>query len=633
MKKWILLSFCIVSNSFAKKSSCPNHFEHLNPLQKQAIEEAHLEGFGEKGKNGALAGIENYTEAQLRRKAKILKKAGFSLPQRRTLMESGTVGVMMDVDLTTLSRRRMYQVEIESLSPEELRLLNVKKLSVEQLQQLDLWSLTNYQLHILSENYYHHLTAEQKRIYWKARYPGQVGNADDYRKRMQSLRQTEWPSPQTESPPPQTEPPSPQIKIKSFLTPDELKMLDMMTLSVEQLQQLDLRLLTNDQLDVLRDYYHHLTDIQQYEYDRIRQNRSSSSQSGTETPSIDITTLSRKKRVGLKSLTPDELKKLDMKTLSFEQLEQLNLWFLTNAQLDVLDKYYRHLTHHQQYEYQRIREKRSSSSQTGSSSSQSGTETPSIDITTLSPRVKKRSQVDIKNDVTPDELQMLDMKTLSFEQLEQLNLWLLTNAQLDVLDKYYRHLTHHQQNEYQRIRQKRPSSSQSEIETPSIDITTLSRKVKKRRQVDIKNDVTPDELKMLDMKTLSFKQLKQLNLWLLTNAQLDVLDNYYRHLTHHQQNEYQRIRQKRSSSSQSGIEMPSIDIATLGPRVKKRRQMNIKSLTPKKLRMMDMKTLSFKQLKQLDLRLLTNEQLDALKNYYRHLTDPQQREYKRIRGL
>ena len=64
----------------------------LSPAQKRAVEEAHLIGQGEKGKDGAIAGIGNYTEAQLRRKAEILRRAGFSQKQRRKLMKAGVVG-------------------------------------------------------------------------------------------------------------------------------------------------------------------------------------------------------------------------------------------------------------------------------------------------------------------------------------------------------------------------------------------------------------------------------------------------------------------------------------------------------------------------------------------------------------
>ena len=98
------LSGIALAKKFGKKPSSPTPSSasldkaeavlgtKLNPKQREAIEKAHLVGRGEKGKNGSLAGIGNYTEAQLRRKSEILKKAGFSKKQRRTLMEKGVVG-------------------------------------------------------------------------------------------------------------------------------------------------------------------------------------------------------------------------------------------------------------------------------------------------------------------------------------------------------------------------------------------------------------------------------------------------------------------------------------------------------------------------------------------------------------
>jgi hypothetical protein len=59
--------------------------------------EAHRLGKGEKGTNGrrsqiSASGKGNYTIAQLRRKARILRKAGFSRQETRMLMERGVVG-------------------------------------------------------------------------------------------------------------------------------------------------------------------------------------------------------------------------------------------------------------------------------------------------------------------------------------------------------------------------------------------------------------------------------------------------------------------------------------------------------------------------------------------------------------
>lgn len=70
----------------------------LTPEQKEGILKAHREAAGELGENNEKAGIYNYKEGQLLRKAKILKEAGFSEEQRRTLMELGLVGILPPTD-------------------------------------------------------------------------------------------------------------------------------------------------------------------------------------------------------------------------------------------------------------------------------------------------------------------------------------------------------------------------------------------------------------------------------------------------------------------------------------------------------------------------------------------------------
>ncbi|PIR53994.1 hypothetical protein COU75_03120 [Candidatus Peregrinibacteria bacterium CG10_big_fil_rev_8_21_14_0_10_42_8] len=66
----------------------------LSKDQHNAIEEAHLVGEGEMGKDGTPACKGNYTVEQLHRKAVILDKAGISKDQRRVLMEAGIVGIL-----------------------------------------------------------------------------------------------------------------------------------------------------------------------------------------------------------------------------------------------------------------------------------------------------------------------------------------------------------------------------------------------------------------------------------------------------------------------------------------------------------------------------------------------------------
>lgn len=65
----------------------------FTPEQEKAIKTAHEIGAGEPGKEGQ-AGVYNYTQAQLREKAEILKKAGFTPAQRRVLLEAGVAGIL-----------------------------------------------------------------------------------------------------------------------------------------------------------------------------------------------------------------------------------------------------------------------------------------------------------------------------------------------------------------------------------------------------------------------------------------------------------------------------------------------------------------------------------------------------------
>ena len=64
----------------------------LSPREARAVQAAHEIGEGQLGRDGTLAGIGNYTDQQLRDKARILREAGFSRDERRRLIESGVVG-------------------------------------------------------------------------------------------------------------------------------------------------------------------------------------------------------------------------------------------------------------------------------------------------------------------------------------------------------------------------------------------------------------------------------------------------------------------------------------------------------------------------------------------------------------
>ena len=68
----------------------------LSYIESIAIIEAHRIGVGEEGADGSPAGIDNYTDAQKKRKARILKEAGIPPNERRILFENGIVGSVGD---------------------------------------------------------------------------------------------------------------------------------------------------------------------------------------------------------------------------------------------------------------------------------------------------------------------------------------------------------------------------------------------------------------------------------------------------------------------------------------------------------------------------------------------------------
>lgn len=78
------------NSRFAKAESALGR--KLSAEENAAVLNAHRVGEGELGKDGLKAGIGNYTDAQLRQKAQILKDAGFSDVERRILIEKGLVG-------------------------------------------------------------------------------------------------------------------------------------------------------------------------------------------------------------------------------------------------------------------------------------------------------------------------------------------------------------------------------------------------------------------------------------------------------------------------------------------------------------------------------------------------------------
>ena len=104
-----------LKNAFAKnKTLFPNNSRRIAEAeyilnrtipdhQRKAIIKAHNVGKGQKGVDGSFAKIGNYTPAQLRQKAKLLKKAGLNSDEIRQLMEKGIVGLAPQ-ELKTFSR-------------------------------------------------------------------------------------------------------------------------------------------------------------------------------------------------------------------------------------------------------------------------------------------------------------------------------------------------------------------------------------------------------------------------------------------------------------------------------------------------------------------------------------------------
>jgi hypothetical protein len=98
----------------------------LSESQTQAIINAHNIGTGEPGRDGSPAAVGNYTYIQLLQKTRILRQAGFTRNEVRTLMENKVVG--MDIsgyDLLSSKRAKIFPSEI-AMAEIGLKILNKK---------------------------------------------------------------------------------------------------------------------------------------------------------------------------------------------------------------------------------------------------------------------------------------------------------------------------------------------------------------------------------------------------------------------------------------------------------------------------------------------------------------------------
>ena len=84
----------------------------ITPKQKRALKQSHLVGRGERGMSpDTPAGVGNYTKTQLKKKAAILKSAGFDKDQRRILVEKKIVGDEPKRPILRLNKKRTFRVK------------------------------------------------------------------------------------------------------------------------------------------------------------------------------------------------------------------------------------------------------------------------------------------------------------------------------------------------------------------------------------------------------------------------------------------------------------------------------------------------------------------------------------------
>ena len=141
----------------------------LTDEQAEAVQKAHLVGAADElGKDGINPpGIGNYTEAQLRQKNEILRAAGFSPADRRSLIEAGVVGKPVSGKLAREEIQDIPYVDFMFMPKAEVRALGDR---VSELSRDDLLSLGNnvrhfnqQQLEILGDDV-RHLTQRQVRV-------------------------------------------------------------------------------------------------------------------------------------------------------------------------------------------------------------------------------------------------------------------------------------------------------------------------------------------------------------------------------------------------------------------------------------------------------------------------------------
>lgn len=106
-RKALLLTNSALSNDQRIQAAAKILNRDLSENQQQALLKAHKVGLGEVGKNGQAAAIENYTQAQLSQKYRLLKEAGYSEQEARSLMENGLAGTSASEGAAALEAQKL----------------------------------------------------------------------------------------------------------------------------------------------------------------------------------------------------------------------------------------------------------------------------------------------------------------------------------------------------------------------------------------------------------------------------------------------------------------------------------------------------------------------------------------------
>ena len=457
----------IRSSSIPPKSSAEKAEEvlglTLSPSQKRAVEEAHLVGQGERGKNGALAGIGNYTEAQLRRKADILRRAGFSREQRRTLMEKGVVGVP-DKNIETGIPDHKIKIEF-GLSSKQLRKMKQRVLKRFISEPVGEINADNIGIDV---------------------YRKRIAYTDDFRS---------IPIPSLDT---LTRAQTQLLDIKLIIENEYLSLskLNVEDLSRHQVRDLNIEDLSQDQLQRL--------DVKKLSQKQVRDlNIEDLSQNQVRELDIESLSLDQVQELDIESLSLDQIRELNIENLSQNQLQKLDLGDLTHEQLEKL-KASGELNKNQKQQLE-VRERQKQ-----------------LDVANLTS--KERQELDVRG-LLLEQTQQLNVLTLTKDQIQQLNVRHLTRKQLQEID--IEDLTFGQINQLNIGDLADWQVWKLNIENlhtrqlPQLEMRHLTNKQK--HKLDVEN-LTRKQIQQLEIRHLTNKQKQRLDMRDLTLGQVQSLN-------------------------------------------------------------------------------------------------------------